>query len=263
MDWRELALPRKGGVILEAFNSDEVLAMGPTERATHADAVATKVRLRLWHASDRVRVRARAHAHAVARTRCSPGHESLTCAPIRRSCWPLNARAWMTAARRVFARPLQTRRRRSESSGEAGDRVPPSLRNCPSVALPPGRLVGRCTHCPRTRSRRTRHVNRRYYRTNISQSIRVPRRSHYAAVAAACPPACACASPSARHRAPRARAPGGARAATRASTARRCTRGAPPPHSAARPPLAAWPRTARRSRSRSASDRSPLACPRL
>ena len=61
MDWRELALPRKGGVILEAFNSDEVLAMGPTERATHADAVATKVRLRLWHASDRVRVRARAH----------------------------------------------------------------------------------------------------------------------------------------------------------------------------------------------------------
>eukprot|EP00897_Mesotaenium_endlicherianum_P009532 jgi/Mesen1/8607/ME000050S08020 len=32
MDWRELAVPRRGGVIVESFNSDEVLQMAPWHR---------------------------------------------------------------------------------------------------------------------------------------------------------------------------------------------------------------------------------------
>ena len=51
MDWRELALPRKGGVILEAFNSDEVLQMGREERVLHADAVANKIVLAVERAA--------------------------------------------------------------------------------------------------------------------------------------------------------------------------------------------------------------------
>ena len=32
MDWRELGVPRRGGVIIESFNADEILQMAPWHR---------------------------------------------------------------------------------------------------------------------------------------------------------------------------------------------------------------------------------------
>ena len=39
MDWRELAVPRRGGTIIESFNSDEVLRMNKRQKGAYADRV--------------------------------------------------------------------------------------------------------------------------------------------------------------------------------------------------------------------------------
>lgn len=43
MDWTTYAVPRLGGAILEAFNTDAVLALPPPQRAQTADTIAGRV----------------------------------------------------------------------------------------------------------------------------------------------------------------------------------------------------------------------------
>ncbi|KAI5055761.1 hypothetical protein GOP47_0029282 [Adiantum capillus-veneris] len=43
MDWRELGVPRRGGVIVESFDSDEILQMAPLQRAHAARSIATQL----------------------------------------------------------------------------------------------------------------------------------------------------------------------------------------------------------------------------
>eukprot|EP00270_Netrium_digitus_P003141 TRINITY_DN1355_c0_g1_i1.p1 TRINITY_DN1355_c0_g1~~TRINITY_DN1355_c0_g1_i1.p1 ORF type:complete len:590 (+),score=139.24 TRINITY_DN1355_c0_g1_i1:120-1889(+) len=43
MDWRDLAVPRRGGVILESFNSDEVLEMAPWHRTWAVSRLASRI----------------------------------------------------------------------------------------------------------------------------------------------------------------------------------------------------------------------------
>mmetsp|Transcript_4441 Transcript_4441/g.15876 ORF Transcript_4441/g.15876 Transcript_4441/m.15876 type:complete len:502 (-) Transcript_4441:183-1688(-) len=43
MDWRELALPRKGGVIVEAFNADEVNSLSREEKGLYADDLSYRI----------------------------------------------------------------------------------------------------------------------------------------------------------------------------------------------------------------------------
>lgn len=43
MDWRVLSVPRRGGVIVESFNSDEVLQMTPWERTWAVRQIANRM----------------------------------------------------------------------------------------------------------------------------------------------------------------------------------------------------------------------------
>ena len=43
MDWRELAMPRKGGVIVEAFNADEVNRLNRKEKGVFADDLSYRI----------------------------------------------------------------------------------------------------------------------------------------------------------------------------------------------------------------------------
>eukprot|EP00850_Spirogloea_muscicola_P005286 SM000024S07748 [mRNA] locus=s24:210500:214379:+ [translate_table: standard] len=43
MDWRELAVPRRGGVIVECFNSDEVLQMAPWHRTWAVGRLSSRI----------------------------------------------------------------------------------------------------------------------------------------------------------------------------------------------------------------------------
>ncbi|KAI5068017.1 hypothetical protein GOP47_0016362 [Adiantum capillus-veneris] len=53
MDWRELGVPRRGGVIVESFDSDELLQMAPLQRAHAARSIATQLVESIQRASSR------------------------------------------------------------------------------------------------------------------------------------------------------------------------------------------------------------------
>lgn len=43
MDWRELGVPRRGGVIVESFNADEVVQMKPWQRTWAARRLSNQI----------------------------------------------------------------------------------------------------------------------------------------------------------------------------------------------------------------------------
>ncbi|CAM6042872.1 unnamed protein product [Sphagnum compactum] len=51
MDWRELGVPRRGGVIVESFNSDEVLQMAPWHRTWTVQRLANRIMASIERAS--------------------------------------------------------------------------------------------------------------------------------------------------------------------------------------------------------------------
>ncbi|MCO5565049.1 hypothetical protein L7F22_018719 [Adiantum nelumboides] len=57
MDWRELGVPRRGGVIVESFDSDEALQLAPLQRSQAARCIATRLVDSIQRASSRSQIR--------------------------------------------------------------------------------------------------------------------------------------------------------------------------------------------------------------